>query len=69
LTTESCVAQTAIVARERELKVSVVVDACATVSRDDEKTALGYLVDVVWSSSPGATPSRAEPRVERAGCG
>ncbi len=47
MTTEGCVAQTAIAARERGLKVSVVVDACATVNRDNEETALRYLVDVV----------------------
>ena len=47
MTTEGCVAQTAIAARERGLKVTVVADACATTSRSLEETALRYIVDVV----------------------
>jgi nicotinamidase-related amidase len=47
MTTEGCVAQSAIAARELGLKVSVIADACATVDSSDEETALRYLVDVV----------------------
>jgi nicotinamidase-related amidase len=47
MTTEGCVAQSAIAARELGLKVSVVPDACATVNRELEETALRYLVKVV----------------------
>jgi nicotinamidase-related amidase len=47
MTTEGCVAQTAIDARERGFKVSVVPDACATIDEAVEATALRYLVDVV----------------------
>jgi nicotinamidase-related amidase len=46
MTTEGCVAQTAIAARERGLKVTVLADACATVDPWLERTALAYLVDV-----------------------
>ena len=42
-TTEMCVAQTAIDARERELKVSVLVDACAAVDEENASVALAYL--------------------------
>jgi nicotinamidase-related amidase len=47
MTTEGCVAQSAIAARERGLKVSVVAEACAAVNPAHEETALRYLVDVV----------------------
>ena len=43
MTTEMCVAQTAIDARERGFKVTVVTDACATVDERLESTALDYL--------------------------
>jgi nicotinamidase-related amidase len=43
MATEMCVAQTAIDARERGYLVSVLADACATVSADDERLALAYL--------------------------
>jgi len=45
-TTEMCVAQTAIDARERDLKVSVVTDACACIDAEMERVALGYLEGV-----------------------
>jgi nicotinamidase-related amidase len=45
--TEMCVVQTAIDARERGFKVSVLVGACATVDARDERTALRYLERVV----------------------
>ena len=47
MTTEGCVAQSAIAAREMDLKVSVAPDACATASPATEETALRYLVEVV----------------------
>ena len=43
MTTEMCVAQTAIDARERNYKVSVITDACAAVDPELEQTALRYL--------------------------
>jgi nicotinamidase-related amidase len=42
-TTEMCVAQTAIDARERDFMVSVLADACATVDRRSALIALEYL--------------------------
>jgi nicotinamidase-related amidase len=45
--TEGCVAQTAIDARERGYYVSVVASGCATTDEALEQTALRYLVDVV----------------------
>ena len=47
MATEMCVAQTAIDARERGFRVSVVGDACATVAEENEQTALRYLRAVV----------------------
>ena len=47
MTTEGCVAQTAIAARELGLNVSVIAEACATVHSGNEETALRYLTDVV----------------------
>jgi nicotinamidase-related amidase len=41
--TEMCVAQTAIDARERDLKVTVVADACVYADADLERVALEYL--------------------------
>lgn len=45
--TEMCVAQTAIDAREAGYKVTIVADACASVSEDNEALALEYLMRVV----------------------
>jgi nicotinamidase-related amidase len=45
--TEMCVAQTAIAARERGFKVTVLVDACATVDERMEGISLDYLENVV----------------------
>ena len=45
--TEGCVAQTAIDARELGFKVSVVADACATADERVEHVALDYLETVV----------------------
>jgi len=46
MATEMCVAQTAIDARERGFKVTVVEEACATVDERIEAVALDYLVSV-----------------------
>ena len=43
---EMCVTQTAIDARERCYKVTVITDACASVDPELEQTALRYLADV-----------------------
>ena len=45
--TEGCVTQTAIDARELGFKISVVTDACATVDERVERVALEYLETVV----------------------
>jgi nicotinamidase-related amidase len=45
-TTEMCVAQTAIDARERGYKVTVLADACACVDPTAEQIALSYLRSV-----------------------
>jgi nicotinamidase-related amidase len=45
--TEGCVAQTAIDARELGFKVSVLAEACATVDERIERVALDYLEAVV----------------------
>ena len=55
-TTEMCVAQTAIAARERGLKVSILVDACAHIDEDNARIALAYLERVVGA------------QIEMAGC-
>ena len=46
MATEACVAQTAIDARERGYKVTVITDACASVNPELEQTALRYLAVV-----------------------
>jgi nicotinamidase-related amidase len=45
--TEMCVVQTAIAARELGFKVSILVDACASVDEREEKIALDYAESVV----------------------
>jgi nicotinamidase-related amidase len=40
---EMCVVQTAIAARERQLKVSIMVDACACISAENADVALAYV--------------------------
>jgi nicotinamidase-related amidase len=47
MSTEGCVAQTAIGAREDRFKVTVVASACCTVDLDLEEVALAYLERVV----------------------
>ena len=44
--TEGCVVQTAIDARERKLKTTIVTSSCATVDRDLERVALAYAAEV-----------------------
>jgi nicotinamidase-related amidase len=46
MATEMCVTQTAIDARERDFKVTVVAEACATVDERIERIAVDYLVAV-----------------------
>ena len=64
MTTEGCVAQTAIAARELDLKVSVPPDACATANPAAEEIALRYLVEVVGvhlqSVATGLVPANSE---------
>lgn len=45
-TTEMCVAQTAIDARERGFKATVLADACACIDAELERVALAYLREV-----------------------
>ena len=45
-TTEMCVTQTAIDARERDYKVTVLEDACAGIDRELGRVALAYLREV-----------------------
>ena len=55
--TEMCVAQTAIAAREHGYLVSVLVDACSSVSEEDARLALGYLDRIVGARlHRGASP-------------
>ncbi|HET7807321.1 MAG TPA: isochorismatase family protein, partial [Gaiellaceae bacterium] len=56
LSTEGCVAQTTIDARELGLKVTVLANACATVDEGVERVALEYLEQVA-----GAFVDRGEP--------
>ncbi|MGL6280475.1 MAG: isochorismatase family cysteine hydrolase [Gaiella sp.] len=61
MTTEGCVAQTAIAAREHGLKVSLLPDGCATIDPELEGIALRYLVEVAGARI--AQVPRAEPLV------
>lgn len=63
MTTEGCVAQTAIAAREAGYKVTVVTSACATIDEAVERIALDYLDRVVGVqlASDAATIARPEP--------
>ena len=47
MSTEGCVAQTAIGARENGFKVTVIASACCTVDLELEEVALAYLERVV----------------------
>ena len=47
MSTEGCVAQTTIDARERGFKVTVLAQACATIDERVEQVALEYLAQVV----------------------
>lgn len=46
-TTEMCVTQTAIAARERGLQVTLLLDACAHIDAEDARIAVAYLERVV----------------------
>ena len=52
--TEGCVVQTAIDAREKGFKVTVLTDACATNDPRLEQIALEYLQEVVGARVAGA---------------
>jgi nicotinamidase-related amidase len=56
-----CVAQTAIAARERGLKVSIMVDACASVSSEDAEIALEYVSRVAGVRLYGASRVASRP--------
>jgi nicotinamidase-related amidase len=58
---EMCVAQTAIAARERGLKVSIMVDACASVSSEDAEIALEYVSRVAGVRLYGASRVASRP--------
>jgi nicotinamidase-related amidase len=61
MTTEGCVTQSAIDARELGLKVTVVPEACATIDEHIEAVALRYLVDVVGVRLDGShAPNSSE---------
>ena len=65
MSTEGCVAQTAIAARERGYKVTVVKSACATVDPESEEIALAYLIRVVGARvterlTDSAAPGQAD---------
>jgi ferritin-like metal-binding protein YciE/nicotinamidase-related amidase len=67
MTTEGCVAQSAIAARELGLKVTVVAGACASSTPAAEQTALRYLVDVVGVKVEDAAPWEVGLSERRAG--
>jgi len=56
MSTEGCVTQTAIDAREADFKVSVVTTACCTVDLELEEIALAYLSRVVGAQIVGNLP-------------
>jgi nicotinamidase-related amidase len=58
--TEMCVTQTAIDARERGYKVTVLTEACATVDPELEQTALRYLEDVTGTWLAGSIAEALE---------
>jgi nicotinamidase-related amidase len=62
--TEGCVVQTAIDARERRLKASIVVDACATVDAELEETSLRYAELVAGAFLIRLTPEGECERLE-----
>jgi nicotinamidase-related amidase len=57
MSTEGCVAQTAIAAKEEGYKVTVVESACSTVDPALEETALAYLRHVVGARLATAVQS------------
>jgi nicotinamidase-related amidase/quercetin dioxygenase-like cupin family protein len=65
--TEMCVVQTAIAARELGFKVSILVDACATVDEREEAIALDYAENVVRARLERALDDGGESDGNRAG--
>ena len=61
MSTEGCVAQTAIDAREEGFKVTIVASACATVDPELERIALAYVERVAgaYVGSPTREPTVA----------
>lgn len=59
MSTEGCVAQTAIAAREEDFKVTIVAAACATVDAELEAIALAYVERVAgaYVGWPGREPT------------
>lgn len=75
-TTEGCVVQSGIDARELGFKVTIVADACATIDEELEKLALRYArevagIQVVTTSTELRTsfqqPTRDEARLDEVG--
>ena len=62
MSTEGCVAQTAIAAKELGYKVTVVPAACATVDEELEQIALAYLTRVVGVVAEDAPLLPRHPR-------
>jgi nicotinamidase-related amidase len=60
MATEMCVTQTAIDARERGYEVSVIADACASVSEENAAVALDYLDRVLGVELRNAADAFAE---------
>lgn len=56
---ERCVAQTAIAARERDFKVTVLAHACPSVDEDDAAVALHYLERIAGCRIAGGDGSSA----------
>jgi nicotinamidase-related amidase len=65
MTTEGCVTQSAIDARELGLKVTVVDGACATIDERIERIALRYLVEVAGVVLDDASLFGRDERADR----
>lgn len=61
MSTEGCVAQTAIAGKEHGYKITVVSSACATVDPELEEIALAYLVRVVGARLASRLAEAATP--------
>ena len=62
MSTEGCVTQTAIAAKEHGYKVTIVPSACATVDDELEQIALAYLTRVVGVLTDDAPSTRGRLR-------